>query len=72
MSTNKIKTSKTFAKRVKVTKSGIVKMGRVGKRHNLICASKSRKRSPLLSCIHDSNIVHIRQMMPCAKVRKLS
>lgn len=63
----KIKTSKTFAKRIKVTNSGRIKIGRVGKRHNLISAPKARKHSALLSALHSTNIPHVRQLMPYSK-----
>lgn len=74
----KLKTSKTFSKRIKVTNSGIVKIGRVGKRHNLRRASQARKQSPLLSALSKTNIQHIRQLMPYsskstyARLRKVS
>lgn len=67
---NKIKTSKTFAKRVRISAGGIVKMGRVGKRHNLLAAPKRRRAASSLTTIHKSNIQHIRQLLPYQKVCK--
>lgn len=66
----KVKTSKTFAKRIRANAGGLVKIGRVGKRHNLIAAPKRRKASPSLVPLHPSDVKHIRQLMPYQKVCK--
>lgn len=41
---NKAKTSKSVAKRVKVTSKGRLKVGRVGMRHNALSAPKRRAK----------------------------
>ncbi len=61
----KVKTSKSAAKRLKLTGTGKVRRNRAGKSHLL--SSKTRKRKRLLrqeSTVDSANIKRIRHLLP--------
>jgi large subunit ribosomal protein L35 len=64
----KLKTNKSVAKRIRVTKSGKFKKGRAGRRHLLQGKSAKRRRhlrsQDLVSPTHEK---HIRRLLPYAK-----
>ena len=63
----KLKTNKSVAKRIRVTKSGKFKKMRAGKRHLLQGKSASRKRHGRKGdLVHGSAVKHLRRLMPYA------
>ncbi len=64
----KLKTNKSVAKRIRVTKSGKFKKGRAGKRHLLQGKSPKRRRQGRRGdLVSKSFEQHIRRLLPYAK-----
>jgi ribosomal protein L35 len=61
---SKTKTCKALAKRIVITNSGLMKMGRVGMQHNALSAPKRRKRKPSTLPLNSTKFRSVRHLLP--------
>jgi len=66
---SKAKTCKALAKRIVITNSGLMKMGRVGMQHNALSAPKRRKRRASTLPLDSTKFKAVRHLLPNGGLR---